>query len=121
MLSEKTALESKQTFTAGASFFSGHTSCVASNSFFAARVFSDYYPESKWKPVVWGAAIALPAVTGYLRVKAGKHYPSDVIAGYAVGAAVGYFVPKLHRTPYRLPEGMHLDMGPAGMRLDWLF
>lgn len=121
VLNEKAGLESKQNFTAGASFFSGHTSCVAANSFFAARVFTDYYPESKWKPVVWGAAIALPALTGYLRVRAGKHYPSDVITGYAVGAAVGYFIPKLHKKKARLPEGMSLNMGFSGMHIEWQF
>ncbi|MCB0552733.1 MAG: phosphatase PAP2 family protein [Phaeodactylibacter sp.] len=121
VLSEKVGLSNKQSLNASASFFSGHTSTVAANSFFTARVFSDYYPESKWKPVVWGAAIALPAVTGYLRVKAGKHYPSDVIAGYAVGATVGYFIPKLHKKKNILPEGMHLDTGVNSMHLEWVF
>jgi membrane-associated phospholipid phosphatase len=80
-----------------AAFLSGHTSGTAAGSFFFARVFSDYYPNSKLKPYVWGAAIALPALAGYLRIRAGRHYPSDVIAGYALGALVGYFIPVLHR------------------------
>lgn len=79
------------------SFISGHTSSNASITFFAAKVFSDYNPNSKYKPLVWSAAVLLPATTAYLRVKAGKHYPTDVIAGYAVGALVGYFVPVLHK------------------------
>ncbi len=41
----------------------------------------------------------LPALTGYLRIRAGKHYPSDVLAGYALGALIGYAVPALHRKP----------------------
>lgn len=90
-------LTRKQTVSARASFVSGHTSMTAANSFFVAKVFSDYYPDSKWKPVVWGIAATIPAVTGYLRVRAGRHYPTDVIGGYLVGAAVGYFVPQLHR------------------------
>ena len=79
------------------SFFSGHTSMTAGFSFFTATVWSDYHPYSKWKPVVWTAAAAVPAVTGYLRYKAGKHYFTDVITGYAVGAMAGYLVPRLHR------------------------
>lgn len=90
-------LESKLSLHARSSFFSGHTSNVAVNTFFAAKVFSDYYPDSQWKPLVWGIAATAPAITGYLRVKAGKHYPSDVICGYAVGALAGYFIPHLHK------------------------
>jgi len=58
-------------------FFSGHASVSAANSIFAAKVFSDYFPDSKWKPIVWSAAILIPTSTAYLRVKAGKHYPTD--------------------------------------------
>lgn len=79
------------------SFFSGHTSTVSSLSFFAAQAFTDYHPDSKYLPFVWGGAVALPALTGYLRVRAGKHFPTDVITGYLVGAAVGMIVPRLHR------------------------
>lgn len=79
------------------SFYSGHTAMTASMSFFTAKVWSDYYPYSKWKPVVWTAAAAVPAVAGYLRIKAGKHYFTDVATGYAVGALVGYFVPHFHK------------------------
>jgi len=92
-----TSLEKKMDVNAKASFFSGHTSVAANNSFFAAKVFSDYYPNSKWKPIVWTAAVTIPAITGYLRVRGGRHFPTDVIAGYLVGAAAGYLVPHLHR------------------------
>ncbi|MFN0203598.1 MAG: phosphatase PAP2 family protein [Bacteroidia bacterium] len=84
------------------SFFSGHTSTVASMSFMSAQMLQDYtrayHPENqKYMPFVWGAAAALPALTGYLRVKAGKHFPTDVLTGYLVGTAVGLLVPRLHR------------------------
>jgi membrane-associated phospholipid phosphatase len=78
------------------SFFSGHTSTTASMCFFAAEVFQRTHPGSRWRPWVWGAAAAIPAATGILRVQAGKHYPTDVIVGYIVGAACGIFVPRLH-------------------------
>lgn len=82
------------------SMVSGHTSGAAAGAFFFARTFSDYYPESRLKPYVWGVAATLPALTGYLRIKANKHYPSDVIAGYCLGATIGYLVPALHRKPF---------------------
>jgi membrane-associated phospholipid phosphatase len=78
------------------SFFSGHTSFSAANSFFFAKVFADYHPDSKWRPLVWTLAAAIPAWTGLERVLAGKHFPTDVITGYAVGALCGYFIPHFH-------------------------
>lgn len=104
------SLESKQSLHARSSFFSGHTSNVAANTFFAAKVFSDYYPDSKWKPVVWGIAATAPAITGYLRVRAGKHYPSDVICGYAAGALAGFFIPHLHKKK----RNLQVFGGPGG-------
>ncbi|MFK7981359.1 MAG: phosphatase PAP2 family protein [Saprospiraceae bacterium] len=94
---EEVDISEKMIASARRSFFSGHTSSTTANYFFTAKVFSDYFPDSKFKPVVWGVAITVPAITGYLRVKAGKHYRSDVISGYAVGALVGYFVPQIHK------------------------
>ena len=90
-------IDKKFTKTARTSFLSGHTSMTAANCFFAAKVFSDYYPNSRWKPAIWTGAVVIPAITGYLRIRAGKHFPTDTIAGYALGAAVGILVPQLHK------------------------
>lgn len=107
----------KQLRGARYSFFSGHTSSAAHNSFFAAKIFSDYFPDSKLKPYVWITAATIPAVTGYLRVKAGKHYPTDVMAGYAVGALVGFLVPHLHKKGKDSPLG--IIASPNGVSLSW--
>ena len=103
-----------------ASFFSGHTSGSAAASFFFARVFSDYFPDSQLKPYVWGVAATLPTVTGYLRVKAGKHYPTDVLIGYLVGGAVGYLVPTLHRRPLK-ERRLKVSPGIGGFNLNLEF
>lgn len=79
------------------SFFAGHTAATASATFFAAKVFNDFNPDSPWRPVVWGVAATIPATVGYLRVKAGKHFLTDNLIGYAVGAASGILVPELHK------------------------
>lgn len=105
-------LDKKLTRNARTAFLSGHTSISAANSFFAAKVFADYFPNSKWKPAIWTAAAIFPGITGYLRVRAGKHYPTDVIAGYALGAAVGILIPHWHKKKrknlsfYGSPTGM---------------
>ena len=103
-----------------ASFLSGHTSLSAAGSFFFARVFADYHPDSRLKPYVWGLAATIPAVTGYLRIRAARHFPSDVLAGYALGASIGYLVPTLHKKPI-LPRGMTLSPMGQGMYLSYRF
>ena len=85
------------------SFFSGHTSTTAAMSFFIATVITDYHPDMKTglKIGLWSAAAVYPAITAYLRVESGKHFPSDVIAGYAVGVFTGWFIPFLHKKKNR--------------------
>jgi membrane-associated phospholipid phosphatase len=48
---------------------------------------------------------ALAAATSVLRVKAGQHFPSDVIAGGALGLAIGVTLPLLHRGDAPSPSG----------------
>ena len=79
------------------SFFSGHTSNAAVNSFFTAQVYADFYPEREERGWVWVSAALLPAVTGTTRVLSGNHYWTDVLVGYVVGAGIGVLVPRLYR------------------------
>ena len=95
--SSNVPLDIRMSRDARRSFFSGHTSLSASNTFFAARVYSEIYPNSKLKPLVWTIAAVLPALTGYNRVLSGKHFLSDVIIGYSCGALFGYTVPLIHK------------------------
>lgn len=78
-------------------FYAGHTAATAAATFFMAKAFADFNPDSKAKPYVWAFAAAVPAVVGYLRYKAGMHFLSDNILGYAIGAGAGIFVPQLHK------------------------
>ncbi len=94
----------KTSASAQASFVSGHTSLMAASTFFIASVYSAYHPNGKLIPYIWVSAAVLPAVTAYLRVEAGVHFPTDVIAGYALGAVVGIAVPALHRSKERKVE-----------------
>lgn len=80
------------------SFFSGHTCVAFSSAVFLATVYSDYYPESKYKNYIWGASLLAASSVGILRIEAGAHFPTDVIAGAVVGSAVGWAIPALHRT-----------------------
>jgi membrane-associated phospholipid phosphatase len=79
------------------SFFAGHTAATAAATFFAAKIFSDFNPDSPAKPYIWAIAAAVPASVGYLRLEAGKHFLSDNLIGYGVGALSGVLVPHLHK------------------------
>ena len=79
------------------SFFSGHTSVLAASTFVTAKIWTDCHPDSRWKPAVWASAAVLPAAMGCLRVRGGRHFPTDVLAGLVVGGAVGWLVPQLHK------------------------
>ena len=96
------------------SFFSGHTSHSAATSFFTAKTISDYVDRSGVRAVAWTSAVLLPAATGFFRYKAGKHFPSDVIVGYLVGASVGFLVPHLHKTD---PDEEGNDANSGGLPL----
>jgi len=92
-IEERTGSQSRE------SFYSGHTSTTAAMSFFVAFVLTDYHPDMKtgYKITIWTIAATYPAVTAYLRVGAGKHFATDVIAAYAIGAFTGWLVPFLHK------------------------
>lgn len=79
------------------SFYAGHTAATAAATFFAAKVFHDFNPGSRARPYVWITAAAVPAVVGYLRLKSGRHFLSDNILGYGLGAATGLLVPQVHK------------------------
>lgn len=78
-------------------FFAGHTAATAAATFFMAKAFHDFNPGSKAIPYVWVFAASVPAAVGYLRYKAGMHFLSDNILGYAIGAGAGILVPQLHK------------------------
>ncbi|HEY0979074.1 MAG TPA: phosphatase PAP2 family protein [Flavobacteriales bacterium] len=92
------------------SFYSGHTANTAMASFFMAQVLSDMHPElgaKRW--LLYGAAAVPPAVVGYYRIQAGKHFPTDVLTGALMGAATGVMVPWLHK---RAPWKGHVELVP---------
>lgn len=79
------------------SFFSGHTVAAFTAATFLSKVMTDIHGDSVWIKLLWGSSLTLAAMTGYARVKAGKHYPTDVIAGAVIGFAIGYLIPSLHK------------------------
>ena len=91
-IDDKTANESRN------AWFSGHVTSAATASFFMAKVYSDYHPElGNKKYWFFTAALIPPSLVGLYRYKAMKHFPTDIMAGIAAGAATGILIPHLHK------------------------
>lgn len=98
------------------SFYSSHSSLS-----FAAAVSGSYlYAESAQHPwakrAAWGSELALATATANLRVRAGKHYYSDVLVGALMGTAFGVGVPLLHGARYR-PDATECAAAASGVVL----
>jgi membrane-associated phospholipid phosphatase len=95
------------------SFFSGHASAAFTLAALMSTVFTDLHGRSAASDALWGASMSVAALTAFARVKAGQHYPSDVLVGAAVGTAIGTLVPALHRTGRR--RAVEVAAGPGGI------
>lgn len=74
------------------SFPSGHTSVSAANSMLAYRN-AEILQLPEWsRTAIKSGCVALPYATGWARIEANKHYPSDVFFGAALGNFLGAFV-----------------------------
>jgi membrane-associated phospholipid phosphatase len=69
------------------SFFSGHTSAVAALSGTATYLAFAHSPDSPRPWITLGAGTLLTAFVGYERVRAGQHFPTDVVMGVLGGGS----------------------------------
>ena len=79
------------------SFYGGHPSATAAATFFTAKVYGDYHPESAFKYVVYGAAGTLTLASAYFRWKGGYHFLTDMAIGVGYGTALGILIPEFHK------------------------
>lgn len=82
---------------ANRSFFSGHSSMAFSA---AGLLCQDHFRRAKVRQGTVGAVgcagtLVLAGTTGWLRMRADRHYLSDVLVGAAVGFGLGIFLPQL--------------------------
>ena len=79
------------------SFPSGHTNSAFLSATFFSTTFSLEHPDSRWRwPVIIGSH-AVAASVGAMRMMAGMHFLTDVLAGAAIGSLYGWLIPTLHR------------------------
>jgi hypothetical protein len=68
------------------------------------------------RAAAWASGFATAAATSNLRVRAGRHFYSDILFGALVGTAVGYAVPALHARgkPY-VPNSNDIAAAAVGL------
>lgn len=94
------------------SFVSGHTTLAFSLS--TSTIWTVYRRHGSASPFTWvsfGVCTAVATLVGAGRVMAGKHFPTDVITGAAVGSAVGTLIPSLHGRPVAVIPNADTDSG----------
>jgi membrane-associated phospholipid phosphatase len=103
------------------SFYSGHVATVAASTFFMVKVYSDYNPGiGNNKYLLYAAATVPPLILGYFRVKALKHFPSDVMVGVGVGALCGILIPEFHRIRSETVSlGLYSSFEGTGIAMKW--
>jgi len=79
------------------SFFSGHTALVAAVTSTATYLAFARSPDTLRPWITLIAGTALTAFVGIQRVRAGAHFPTDVISAAMAGTGIGLLVPHLHR------------------------
>lgn len=94
---DKAPLEKRLDKGGQRSFYGGHVATTAATTFFTAKVFQDFNPDSRLTAYLYTGASALTVLMGYLRIKSGYHFLSDCVLSGAIGAVTGIVVPQLHK------------------------
>ena len=81
--------------TDGLSFPSGHTSTAFAAAAAYASILRRRGIANRHRTEI-AALFTVAAATGAMRVAARKHFPTDVVAGAVLGAAIGWAVPAVH-------------------------
>lgn len=106
------------------SFYSGHASTSFGAAVAGSYLFSASDVDEGFKAGFWGLSMALAGFTAHARVRAGNHYPTDVVVGAIAGTGIGLLVPVLHEVKAEMaPSEIGALAGglAAGVGLAWLF
>ncbi len=88
------------------SFYAGHVALVASSTFFMAKVYSDYHPNSGFNWVLFTIAAGATGTTAWCRYDAGQHFPTDIIIGAVQGTLAGILIPHFHKNKRVKEKGL---------------
>lgn len=98
---------------ASGSFYSGHANAAFLSAVYFSYTYSLRHPGSRYQGAIWAGSLGAAATVAGLRVAAGKHFLSDVVAGAAIGSFFGWAFPYMHRNKEREEPG-GFDVGMNG-------
>ena len=99
------------------SFYSGHTTNTFAALSAASMILHLRYGTGFWP---WVATALIGGSVAVERVLAGKHFPTDVTVGAAMGIAEGIMIPYFHiRRPHAPAVRLSLEPITQGARLVW--
>lgn len=113
MYNTEVALHEKQTSRGRESFFSRTTTVAFAGAVFSSTLYDAYFPDSPFTPWVWGGTLAMAGTAAYLKYHSGQHFPSDILAGAAAGAFIGWFIPHLHKNKKPKHNGFSFMIVPT--------
>jgi membrane-associated phospholipid phosphatase len=101
------------------SFYSGHASTAFAAAIGGSYLFTAAHPDSAANPWLWGIESAMATATAIWRVRAGKHFYSDVAVGAVVGSTLGVGIPLLEGV-HHLPSATDMAFAGGGVILGGL-
>lgn len=93
---DPTQVERRRDGDSRLSFPSGHTSMAFAGAATFASMLDQRYPAEAWAIGASAAGFVLATAVGVNRVLAGRHFPTDVLFGAAIGVGLGFLIPALH-------------------------
>jgi membrane-associated phospholipid phosphatase len=90
------AYAAKQGKDSHLSFYSGHAALSFTAATTGGYLFATRSTSTGARAAMWATGMTVASATSILRVRAGKHFYSDIAVGAGMGVLVGYLVPALH-------------------------
>jgi hypothetical protein len=97
------------------SFYSGHSSTAFTSAIAGGYLMNETFaPSQSFRMLTWGTLMAGAAAAAHLRVRAGKHFYTDVVVGTLLGSGIGMMVPLMHGGSY-VPSAEELGAAALGL------
>lgn len=95
------------------SFYSGHSTAAFTAAVAGSLLFRS--EDENARASVWGFQLALAGATANLRVRAGKHYYTDVVVGAIIGTGFGVLFPGVQGAGIKMPSNREWIAMGAGL------
>lgn len=101
------------------SFPSSHSANTFAAAVFLGTAYGKINPDSPGRGWVWAGGLAVATATAALRVAAGRHFLTDVLAGAAIGSGTAWLVLELHEEEQSANTAQVVGFTPLGPTIAW--